>query len=744
MHVVALSGVVAALLTGLEPGVGSAATAPWSIARTPNPHARNGSLASISCTSTTVCVAVGNHVNLSGLQHGLAEVWNGTRWTVTSVHTPKHGLAATLFGVSCASATDCVAVGAWVNNGPYEVTLAEHWNGTSWSVTPSPNAGADQRMLLAVSCASATFCAAVGSYFTVSNTVQTLAEHWDGSTWSLDPTPNPSGATYSRLAGVSCVSATDCEAVGSSDANQVLAEHWNGSGWSLQTVALPSGASNSSLAAVSCTSATACIAVGGACVPPAQCNVVGGGPTSPLAERWNGTSWAGAAPVAPSGVSAAYLDGVSCATASACAAVGFSTTDFGGTVTLAENWNGTSWSQQTTPNAAGSIFNSLEAVSCASATSCISAGGVNYSGTLAEQLSGTSWSLLHAADPGGTLGGELASVACASSTACTAVGGSLIEAWNGTSWSIQRPAEPVGFRGVSCSLATACTAVGGYLSGVGADRSLAQRWDGSAWSVQSTADPSTSGNVDLSAVSCPSATSCIAVGMFETSSSYCLGPGAGDSPLAEEWDGTAWSLSSVPAPSGAVCVALTGVSCTSATQCFGVGSYTDSANNSFTLVERWNGTAWSIVAGTDPGGGSNQLNAVSCASATLCVAVGVSGFQSLAELWNGTSWSVQSLPSGCCALTGVSCRSTTSCLAVGGHIAERWDGLTWAFSQPVFPKKAIDYSIVADSCASATACTAVGHGLDVLIPAPVLSSGGGIPSTGGGGTPVTLAETYSG
>src|SRR5207244_9499620 len=115
----------------------------------------------------------------------------------------------------------------------------------------------------------------------------------------------------------------------------------------------------------------------------------------------------------------------------------------------------------------------------------------------------------------------------ASSTACTAVGGSLIEAWNGTSWSIQRPAEPVGFRGVSCSLATACTAVGGYLSGVGADRSLAQRWDGSAWSVQSTADPSTSGNVDLSAVSCPSATSCIAVGMFETSSSYWLGPGSG-------------------------------------------------------------------------------------------------------------------------------------------------------------------------------------------------------------------------
>src|SRR5207247_10629796 len=100
--------------------------------------------------------------------------------------------------------------------------------------------------------ASAAVCAALGSYRRVSSTVQTLAGHWDGSTWSLDPTPDPSGAIYSRLAGVSCVSATDCEAVGSSDANQVLAEHWNGSGWSLQTWARPSGSRKSSNALVDC------------------------------------------------------------------------------------------------------------------------------------------------------------------------------------------------------------------------------------------------------------------------------------------------------------------------------------------------------------------------------------------------------------------------------------------------------------------------------------------------------------
>src|SRR5438552_17844610 len=116
-----LLGVAVAVTIGLAPAVGAAATASWSVAKTPNSLVRNGSLAGVSCASSTACVAVGTHSNRSGLQQGLAEVWNGTGWTVTAVPTPKHGLAASLFGVSCVSSTDCHAVGAWVNSGPFEV-----------------------------------------------------------------------------------------------------------------------------------------------------------------------------------------------------------------------------------------------------------------------------------------------------------------------------------------------------------------------------------------------------------------------------------------------------------------------------------------------------------------------------------------------------------------------------------------------------------------------------------------------
>jgi hypothetical protein len=81
-----------------------------------------------------------------------------------------------------------------------------------------------------VSCASATACTAVGDYNNGTTGV-TLAERWNGSTWSIQPTPNPAGAPVSLLNGVSCASATACTAVGgynNGTAGVTLAERWNG------------------------------------------------------------------------------------------------------------------------------------------------------------------------------------------------------------------------------------------------------------------------------------------------------------------------------------------------------------------------------------------------------------------------------------------------------------------------------------------------------------------------------------
>jgi hypothetical protein len=95
-------------------------------------------------------------------------------------------------------------------------------------------------------------------------------------------------------------------------------------------------------------------------------------------------------------------------------------------------------------------------------------------------------------------------------------------------------------------------AVGNYGRGT-----LVESWDGTAWSVDPSPTPGTYGG--LSGVSCSSARSCTAVG------NYSHGTGSGTSglslPLAESWDGTAWSV--VPAPRPAV-AHLYGVACTSA------------------------------------------------------------------------------------------------------------------------------------------------------------------------------------
>jgi hypothetical protein len=98
------------------------------------------------------------------------------------------------------------------------IPSAEFWNGSVWAIQPIPNPAATQgSQLNSVSCTSATSCTAVGSYqssdFTTFGQEETLVEVWDGTTWSLRPTPNPSAAGNNLLEGVSCTSLV-CTAVG--------------------------------------------------------------------------------------------------------------------------------------------------------------------------------------------------------------------------------------------------------------------------------------------------------------------------------------------------------------------------------------------------------------------------------------------------------------------------------------------------------------------------------------------------
>ena len=724
---------VSVTLTVWLAGASTALASGWSIQSTPNPFV-GGAVSSVSCGSATSCAGVGGYTNSYNRPEMLAEQWNGTGWAMAATANPSGVVNSSLTGVSCASANACTAVGNGLNSSDTDVPLAGQWNGTAWAfqTVPSPAYSG----LSGVSCTAANACTAVGSSNISSTSSQTLALAWNGSSWTAQSTPNPSGATISALSGVACTADGACTAVGyyvnSLGADATLAEQWTAStGWTIDLPANPGGAP-SVLTGVSCTSVNACTAVG---------HSVDGSVQQRLAEHWDGSSWT--ITLNSSGTANSSLSGLSCTPDNACIAVGQANG-----ATLAEQWNpGTSsWTTLNTPVPTNSA---LSGVSCNADNACTAVGQAS-GGTLAEQWNGTTWTIEPTPNPSGT--GILSGVSCATATACSAVGysnpeNSLAEQWDGTKWTIQpslntqnSALHPV-LSGVSCAAANACIAAGavnhiycptycnrGFKIVTG---TAAMQWNGTSWSGVSTPNPSQATPSSLSAVSCPAANACVAVGS------------AGGGTLAEAWNGATWALQTTPTTGSGV-PTLSGVSCTSSSACIAVGtSGYGGSGRPPTLAERWNGTTWTIQTTPNPSGGG-VLAGGSCASPTVCTAVGnylnSSGIHvTLAETWNGTTWTVRTTPNPAGAtsstLSAVSCPpATNACTAVGNYVnpsgthltlAEQWNGTTWTIQTT--PNPSATYSVLSGvSCTTAAACTAVGDYIDAL------------------GTDVTLAESYSG
>jgi len=203
-----------------------------------------------------------------------------------------------------------------------------------------------------------------------------LVERWNGSSWSIQSAPNPSeGNAEQAMLAVSCASSTSCTAVGMA-ASKPTAERWNGTAWSLSSAPNPSGATLATLEGLSCASAEACMAVGH--------YHESGGKDKSLAERWNGSAWSVITTPAPSESVGGYdLYGVSCLSPSSCFAVGRNITkekEIGGIKvpseerTLAETWNGTEWTVQSTPNPGTNLGSAFTAVACTSSIACNAVG----------------------------------------------------------------------------------------------------------------------------------------------------------------------------------------------------------------------------------------------------------------------------------------------------------------------------------------------------------------------------------
>jgi hypothetical protein len=179
-----------------------------------NPLPQGASLGSVSCSTATMCKAVG--------VSGTILSWNGTSWSADDAGTNE-----VIAGVSCPTVAFCKAVSTG--------NTILSWNGTAWSGVSSPAAGG----LYGVSCPTTTLCKAVGGFGAIVS--------WDGTNWSAE-------STNHGLSGVDCPTVTLCKAVSPDGA--ILS--WNGTSWTEDS----SGTTNF-LSGVACATAAMCKAVGG-------------------------------------------------------------------------------------------------------------------------------------------------------------------------------------------------------------------------------------------------------------------------------------------------------------------------------------------------------------------------------------------------------------------------------------------------------------------------------------------------
>jgi hypothetical protein len=181
--------------------------------------------------------------------------------------------------VTARSATDAWAVGSTRGDSGASISLVEHWDGTSWTVQQSPDAAPTGNALTWVSAASASSALAVG--FNDHAPASTIAEKWDGTSWSPIPSPGLNGADRVPVAATSATNAWAAGDTGSRAAQHAAIVRWNGTAW---TAALsPASQFPSSLSGIAATSGSNAWAVG--------FTGDGAGGASTLIEHWNGSCW---------------------------------------------------------------------------------------------------------------------------------------------------------------------------------------------------------------------------------------------------------------------------------------------------------------------------------------------------------------------------------------------------------------------------------------------------------------------
>lgn len=264
------------------------------------------------------------------------------------------------------------------------------------------------------------------------------------------------------------------------------------------------------------------------------------------------------------------------------------------------------------------------------------------------------------------------------------------------------------------------------------------------WATQTAQAPVELSDSALGAVSCVTASWCMAVGDADNGENAKSTALLDAESFAESWNGSGWAASPMAPATGGTAV-MVGLSCTSPTFCLAVGAVGQPsgptpysplapllAPQARPLAEVWNGTRWAVAPALRRAGKMYaDLSGVSCLSRRFCVAVGTKGPVEggsgvLVEVFDGTHWRIQAtprLPHDSGALDAVSCVAADACTAVGNDdnepksaieeasdaLVERWNGRHWSVQRSRYssPQDG-DITLTGVSCGSRSRCLAVG------------------------------------
>jgi len=302
------------------------------------------------------------------------------------------------------------------------------------------------------------------------------------------------------------------------------------------------------------------------------------------------------------------------------------------------------------------------------------------------------------------------------------------------------PAPQAGLDGISCKSARKCIAVGTYEDSSGSGQAMEATEASGTWrqgtEVTAPSNAATNPDASLGGISCTSAAKCVAVGSYLNSS------GNGQAMEATEASGTWRRATGVTAPSNAGTdpnAVLKGISCTWARNCSAVGTYEDSSGNGQAMEAAETSGTWEqaaeITAPSNAGANPEALlYSISCTSAGNCVGVGSyldssSHLQAMEATETSGRWEQAAevtAPSNTgsnpeAVLKGISCTSARKCTAVGQYLDSsgngeameatetigRW-GLATEVTAPSNAGINPSAKLYAVSCTSARKCTAAG------------------------------------